>query len=88
MKPAYANIPAASLWDAVSKRNKVILLLNWATVPMTAADIRDVVYPGGGEVKRKRIQVLLTELKHQRIIEQPERCHWIGCGEGVKGIYK
>lgn len=81
MKTHYANIPVISLWEAVSKRNKVLLLLNWATEPISLDEIRDVVYPGGGDVKRRRIMVLLSELKEQGLVEAPERGHWIGCGE-------
>ena len=78
----YSNIPAISLWEALSKRAKVILLLNWATDPLSLDEIRDVVYPGGGDIKRRRIATLLTELKHAGIVEAPERGQWIGAGEG------
>lgn len=75
---AFEGIPALCLWEAVSKRNKVLLLLGWAVKPLSLDEIRDAVYPGGGDVKRRRIMVLLTELKNQGLVEAPERGMWIG----------
>lgn len=77
----HTEIPSLSLWEAIGKRNKVLLLLNWTTEPMSLDEIRDIVYPDGGDVKRRRIMVLLTELKHQGLVSAPERGHWIGNGE-------
>jgi hypothetical protein len=81
MKTPYANIPPISLWEAIGKRNKVLLLLNWATEPISLDEIRDIVYPGGGDIKRRRIMTLLSELKSQGLVEAPERGCWIGVGE-------
>lgn len=74
----FSNIPALALWEAVSKRNKVILLLEWAARPLSLDEIRDIVYPEGGDAKRRRIMVLLSELKSQGLVEAPERGNWIG----------
>ena len=78
MKLKLDRIPKLTLWEAVSKRNKVLLLLDWAVKPLTIDEIRDEVYPGGGDVKRRRIMVVLSDLKNQGLIEAPDRGMWIG----------
>lgn len=72
------RIPKLALWEAASKGNKVLLLLTWASRPLTLDEIRDEVYPGGGLDKRKIVMTVLSDLKRQGLVEAPERGMWIG----------
>lgn len=74
----YVGVPAEAMWDAISRRSRVRLILDW-NLPMTVEEIASYAYSDNPTpAETKRVRTMLSELRSKGLVDSPERGLWTG----------